>query len=522
MTEDLFGIVGTVVASAYHVESVVAEGGFGVVYRARHGGFRAPVALKCLKVPQHLGGEHQTRFLEQFRAEAELMFRLSASTSTVTRPLHVDVMTTPNGSFVPFMVLEWLEGETLDAQIQNRRAQGKRPLGLPEVLELFEPVARALERAHHFKGPSGGESISHCDLKPENIFVALVGGERVVKILDFGVAKVRGAVTLAAKGSSNEVALFTPAYGAPEQWNPQQFGETGPWTDVWGLGLTLAETLTGRPVVVGDHLAVRAQILDAKRRPTPRSNGVIVSDRVEQVFARALAVDPRERYQDAGQFWKGLVDASGRAPEPSRASGPEIPDLVPLERKPSHPEIQAARGPVSFDFDDGDAAGGAALDLDLPSDEPRARRSLSPVGVPSVVAGLLPLAEAPTLSVDAPTSVPRPPPAPRAGVSLAPVTPRDTPRSEAMPPQANEAGGGSSPPTRSSAPSLSEEKPLSQRLVPGLALAGSSIVVTLLDRVYAAVVGEVFTLGPLHTSWIAAALLVGGLGLCAREALARS
>src|SRR5512142_3297198 len=101
MAEDLFGIVGTIIASAYRVESVVAEGGFGVVYRARHSGFRAPVALKCLKVPQHLAPEHQARFLEQFRAEAELMFRLSASSPHVTRPLHVDVMTTPNGAFVP-------------------------------------------------------------------------------------------------------------------------------------------------------------------------------------------------------------------------------------------------------------------------------------------------------------------------------------------------------------------------------------------------------------------------------------
>src|ERR1051325_11259013 len=136
MTADLFGIVGTVIASAYHVESVVAEGGFGIVYRARHGGFRAPVALKCLKVPQHLGPEYQARFLEQFRAEAELMFRLSAATSTETRPLHVDVMTAPNGSFVPFMVLEWLEGETLDALIRAREAERKRPFDVGEVIEL--------------------------------------------------------------------------------------------------------------------------------------------------------------------------------------------------------------------------------------------------------------------------------------------------------------------------------------------------------------------------------------------------
>ena len=119
--EDRFGIVGRVIAGAYHVERVVAEGGFGVVYRAHHGGFRAPIALKCLKVPQHLDAEHQARFLEQFRAEAEVMFRLSASTPNVVRPLHVDVMTTPNGAFVPFLVLEWLEGETLDAIIRGRR-----------------------------------------------------------------------------------------------------------------------------------------------------------------------------------------------------------------------------------------------------------------------------------------------------------------------------------------------------------------------------------------------------------------
>src|SRR4029079_1206958 len=149
MTADRFGLVGTVIASAYHVESVVAEGGFGVVYRARHGGFRAPVALKCLKVPQHLSAEHQTRFLEQFRAEAELMFRLSASTPTVTRPLHVDVMTTPSGAFVPFMVREWLGGETRAALSRSRPDAGRRPSTGRELVNLREPVARALARAHH-------------------------------------------------------------------------------------------------------------------------------------------------------------------------------------------------------------------------------------------------------------------------------------------------------------------------------------------------------------------------------------
>src|SRR4051812_14104738 len=113
MADDVFGIVGTVIAGAYHVESVVAEGGFGVMYRAHHGGFRAPVALKLLKVPpQSL--EQQREFLELFHAEAELLFRLSASLPSVVRPLHVDALST-GGRLVPYLVLEWLEGQTLEA-----------------------------------------------------------------------------------------------------------------------------------------------------------------------------------------------------------------------------------------------------------------------------------------------------------------------------------------------------------------------------------------------------------------------
>lgn len=527
MAEDLFEIVGTVIASAYHVECVVAEGGFGIVYRARHGGFRAPVALKCLKVPQHLGADYQARFLEQFRAEAEVMFRLSASTSTVTRPLHVDVMTAPNGSFVPFMVLEWLDGETLDALIRARGAAGKRPFTLAELLPLFEPVAKALDRAHHFEGPAGAETIAHCDLKPENIFIANVGGERVPKILDFGVAEVRGAATRGAK-AADEVTLFTPAYGAPEQWNPKELGRTGPWTDVWGLALTLVETLAGKPVITGTHAAVRAQILDRARRPTPRNHGVVVSDRVEVAFNRALAVEPRDRYPDAGTFWRALVEAREDAARAVAASGLVIPDLVPHARTPSRPELPAVQGPVSFDFDEGEGNASAKLDLDLPPDEPIPRRSLAPSS-PSPNVESLPDPQLSSPPPSAPAS-----PAPVApSPSLVPVSSRPRLRLESPALTGVATPIASTPPARqgSDAPSessrssgalafvkrASERRSLARRLAPGGALAASSIVLTLLDRAYAASTGEVFALGPLRTSWIAAALLVGGLGWCARE-----
>ena len=314
MASDVFGILGTVVAGAYQVDEVVAEGGFGVVYRAYHAGFRAPVALKCLKIPQAVAGSHADEFLEQFRAEAELLFRLSASIPTVVRPLHVDAMTAPDGSFVPFMALEWLEGETLEAVFMRRKAEGRPAFSVKKLTRLLTPVARALERAHNFTGPDGPISIVHRDLKPENIFLAQVAGEEVVKILDFGIGKAKSVASqVAGRASQSEGALasFTPAYGAPEQWLPKRFGQTGPWTDVWGLALTLVEVMAARPIIDGDQAAMMGTALDESRRPTPRNEGIDVTDEVERVFLRALALDPRDRYDDAGLFWNDLTAAVG-------------------------------------------------------------------------------------------------------------------------------------------------------------------------------------------------------------------
>src|SRR5450755_2394507 len=322
MAEDVFGIVGSVIAGAYHVEAVVAEGGFGVVYRAHHGGFRAPVALKLLKVPPQ-SSEQQAAFLELFRAEAELLFRLSASLPTVVRPLHVDAFTAFDGSFVPYIVLEWLEGVTLDALIKQRNRDGLAAIPLRKLVRLLTPVARALERAHNFSGPEGFVSIVHRDLKPENIFVAQVAGEEVVKILDFGIGKVKSVASQVAGRMSQDgqaPTAFTPAYGAPEQWAPKHFGQTGPWTDVWGLALCMVETLAARPVIDGDPAAMMGTALDPTRRPTPRTEGVELPDAAEAVFVRALALDPRARQRDARAEDGGGVRVE-RVEVRSRSSG---------------------------------------------------------------------------------------------------------------------------------------------------------------------------------------------------------
>ncbi|MEN9581902.1 MAG: hypothetical protein RJA70_4911, partial [Pseudomonadota bacterium] len=183
MAEDLFELVGTTVAGVFSVEAVVAEGGFAVVYRARHEGFKAPIALKCLKIPQHLNAQRRDDFKQQFHAEAELLFKVSARIPAIVRPLHIDSITAPNGRFMPFLALEWLDGETLAAHAARRHNAGKDLGSLAELIAMLMPAAEALRQAHHFEDSEGLVSIVHRDIKPENLFLARYGDQQTVKIL---------------------------------------------------------------------------------------------------------------------------------------------------------------------------------------------------------------------------------------------------------------------------------------------------------------------------------------------------
>ncbi|MBI4699594.1 MAG: serine/threonine protein kinase [Deltaproteobacteria bacterium] len=323
MPNDVFGIVGQTLAGSFRIESVVAEGGFGVVYRALHVAFRAPVALKCLKVPGTVTPEQAEDFVEKFREEAEILFHLSASIPEVVRPLHADALTLDDGTFVPFLAMEWVEGKPLDSLILLRQRAGKPPFSLRKLIQMLTPIAHALAKAHRFEVPGGvAVSISHCDLKPENIVITETDSPVRAKILDFGIAKARhtmfqrvGRIT-----SPEEQGPFTPGYGAPEQWVPKRYGQTGPWTDVWGLALTMVEGLSGRPPIDGEMKSMMGTALDEQRRPTPRTEGVEVGDEVEDVFQRALAVDPRRRTQHLETFWEELELAAGLPSSFARAA----------------------------------------------------------------------------------------------------------------------------------------------------------------------------------------------------------
>src|SRR5690349_19561661 len=120
MQGDPFGWVGHTVAGKFRVEAFIAEGGFGVVYRALHVGFDAPVALKCLKLPARLQGGDRERFLEAFHAEGRLLHQLSRATTGIVQALDVGAAVSPSGTWTPYLALEWLEGAPLDVDLAER------------------------------------------------------------------------------------------------------------------------------------------------------------------------------------------------------------------------------------------------------------------------------------------------------------------------------------------------------------------------------------------------------------------
>jgi eukaryotic-like serine/threonine-protein kinase len=374
---DPLGISGFVIDEKYRIGHAVGEGGFSVVYLAEHTIWKQPVAIKCFKILANAPEDQRQRLLDGFIQEGKLMAQLSSRSAAIVQARDVGTFTTPDNIWIPFMVLEWLDGKPLDIVMYDERRAGYPPRQIHEVIALLEPAAVALELVH-------SKSIAHRDVKPANFFI--LGDARgmgaLVKVLDFGIAKVmaeHAAAAAALAHTGKDLTAFTPNYGAPEQFS-RSHGATGPWTDVFAMALILVELLRGGiPALDGDdfmQLAVASR--DPNRRPTPRNFGVPVTDAVEQVFLVALAVNPADRFGTMGQFWTALHQAvfpgvtyspltsgasvvgprSAMMPlsDPLTASGPRTPAQTPqsIPNTPQamvsqqRPPAQASKAPLIF------------------------------------------------------------------------------------------------------------------------------------------------------------------------------
>ncbi len=270
----------------YVIEATLGAGGMGTVCRARDTRLDRPVALKFPHPAVGDDPEARVRLLSEARAASAL------------RSPHIAVIyDVAEHDGRPFIVMEYVEGETLAARL----ARG--PLGLDEAVRVAAQVAEALEEAH-------GLGLVHRDIKSANIVITPQGR---AKVLDFGLAKfvaAAAAARAATLATAPGVLLGTVSYIAPEQLLGRPLDGRA---DLFALGVVLFEMLTGRLPFLGDSAPqVIARILHDEPPPLRNLRGGVPAA-LETVVRKALEKDPAARYQTAGQFREALAELTGAA-----------------------------------------------------------------------------------------------------------------------------------------------------------------------------------------------------------------
>jgi serine/threonine protein kinase len=299
--------IGTVVGDRYRIVSRIGVGGMGAVYRAEHTMMRRDLAIKVL-LPE-LGGKEE--FARRFEREAE-------SASRLTHPNIISVTDfghTRDGSL--FLVMEYLAGVSLTSAI----AEG--PIPQHRALRIIRQILRGLEHAH-------AAGIVHRDLKPDNIMLVERDGQRdVVKILDFGIAKV----TEPLSGSTGREALTQAGviFGTPEYLSPEQaLGEpVDARADIYAAGVILFEMLAGhRPFESDDKVKIISMHLaHAPPRIRDVAPMVDVPTPLEQAVLQALEKSRENRFASAGALLQALEDALVPVAEADFDGGATVPSF---------------------------------------------------------------------------------------------------------------------------------------------------------------------------------------------------
>ena len=288
-------VAGTVIADSYQLVKAVGRGAMGTVWKARHLRLPREVAIKVMIA---LGdAKADADAYARFRREAEIVSRIG-------HPNIVEVLDFNNlPSGAPYIVMELLSGESLASRIDHG------PIPPPLVLTLTAQIASALDAAHR-------QHVVHRDLKPDNIFLQSREGGDHIKVLDFGVSKIRGSQTVRTQ---NDVLIGTPQYMAPEQATGHN-ESLDHRADIFALGAIVYEMLAGEPAFAGSSLAQVVYKVVHGATPSLAARMPWLPASAVRAVETALEKDPARRFQDARSFVAALGELA-RTPAMASAGG---------------------------------------------------------------------------------------------------------------------------------------------------------------------------------------------------------
>jgi tetratricopeptide (TPR) repeat protein/predicted Ser/Thr protein kinase len=287
--------------SHYKILEKLGEGGMGIVYKAQDTELDRPVALKFLP-----------RSLTSDSAEKERFYHEARAASALNHPNVSTIHEIRDFDGQLFLAMELVEGQTLKKLVSTE------PLPIKKVLDIAIQVCDGLASAHE-------KGIVHRDIKSDNIMMTAKGQ---VKIMDFGLAKVKGATKLTRAGST----IGTAAYMSPEQ---AQGLDVDHRSDIFSLGVVLYELLTTKLPFRGEHqAALMYSLINEEPQPVARFNEKASSE-IERVVGKALAKNPEERYQHVDEMLADLRRERKQL-EYARAgyvSMPAMPVVPPLKKR---------------------------------------------------------------------------------------------------------------------------------------------------------------------------------------------
>jgi serine/threonine-protein kinase len=294
----------------------LGAGGMGTVFLAEQIGVgNRPVALKVLN--------------RKLLDDPELLLRFQNEAASTGRISHMNVVTIYESGQAddgtPYIAMQFLEGESLRQVLKRRGA-----LPLPEVAEILQQAARGLNAAHKL-------GIIHRDIKPDNIFLTYGDeGELIIKVVDFGIAKLREASTNTMTG----MVLGTPAYISCEQASGMRSEELDARADVYSLGVVVYEMLTGRVPFHSDTPFgyLRKHLMEDPPPFRTVAPALGVPPAVESAIMKALVKDRNQRYASTLDFARALASAAQPTPRfEASAPIPPIPIVLPIAAEVNKP-----------------------------------------------------------------------------------------------------------------------------------------------------------------------------------------